>query len=169
MISPYLDAANVDLKAFNDEFYRDTCGAKRKHVMETLRRMKSYGILVEVTTLIIPGMNDDPGELSELARFLAEDLGPETPWHISRFHPTYKLTDRSATPIGTLLTAREIGQKAGLRYVYTGNVPGEAAENTFCYGCGKQLIERRGFSIRQYDIKEGKCPDCGVEIDGVGM
>jgi pyruvate formate lyase activating enzyme len=169
MISPYLDGANVDLKAFDDEFYRRTCGARIRHVMETLRWMTSHGILVEITTLIIPGLNDDPEELSRLARFIADDLGPETPWHISRFHPTYKLTDRSATPVETLLKAREIGKQAGLRYVYTGNVPGEAAENTFCYSCGKQLIQRWGFTIRRYDIKKGRCPDCGVAIDGVGM
>ena len=169
MISPYLDAANVDLKAFNDDFYKKMCGAKRKHVMETLKLMKSLGILVEVTTLIIPGLNDDPADLADLARFLAGELGPETPWHISRFHPTYRLTDRPPTPVKTLLAARDMGLKAGLRYVYTGNVPGEESENTFCYRCGRLLIDRWGFSIRKYAIKKGKCPDCGAEIDGVEM
>ena len=169
MIRPYLDAANVDLKAFNDDFYKNLCGAKRTHVLSTLKRMKSAGVLVEVTTLVVPGLNDDPGELESLARFLVDDLGPETPWHISRFHPTYKLTDRPPTPVKTLKTAREIGLKAGLRYVYTGNVPGEASENTFCYGCGELLVERWGFSIRKYRITDGCCPECGAAIDGIGM
>lgn len=169
MIHPCLDAANVDLKAFNDEFYLKTCGAKRRHVMESLRLMKSFNILVEVTTLLIPNLNDDPAELKELARFLCRDLGPETPWHISRYHPTYRLTDQPPTPVKTLIQAREIGLAAGLRYVYTGNVPGESAENTFCYNCAEPLIDRWGFSIRKYRIQDGKCPDCGAVIDGIGM
>ena len=131
--------------------------------------MKALGIFVEVTTLMVPGLNDDPKELEALAGFLAESLGPETPWHVSRFHPTYRLKDRSPTPMGTLITAREIGLSAGLRYVYTGNVPGEEAENTVCYQCGKAVIQRWGFQIRKYDIDAGRCKSCGAEIDGVGL
>jgi len=131
MINPYLDAANVDLKAFTEDFYKTYCGAKLEHVKESLKLMKSLGIFIEVTTLLIPGLNDDKDELEKLAKFLADSLGTETPWHISRFHPTYKLTDRPPTPVETLVTAREIGIKAGLKYVYTGNVPGESGENTF--------------------------------------
>jgi len=125
MISPYLDAANVDLKAFSDKYYQELCGARIKPVRATLKLMKTLGIFVEVTTLIVPGLNDEPAELRELAAFIVEDLGPETPWHISRFHPTYKLTDRPATPVATLTAARQIGLNAGLRYVYTGNVHGD--------------------------------------------
>lgn len=169
MIEPYLDAANVDLKAFNDDYYRKLCGAKLEPVKDTLARMKSLGIFVEVTTLLIPGLNDDPSELESLARFLVEVMGPETPWHVSRFHPTYRLTDTPPTPLQTLLTAREIGINAGLRYVYTGNVPGESGEDTRCHGCGKTVIERTGFSIRKYRIKNGLCESCGTAIDGVGM
>jgi pyruvate formate lyase activating enzyme len=169
MIQPYLDAANVDLKAFNDDFYKNYCSAKLEHVKETLVLMKSLNIFVEVTTLIIPGLNDSPQELTELATFLVTSLGADVPWHISRFHPTYRLTDRRATPVKTLLMAREIGIKAGLRYVYTGNVPGEAGENTSCYSCGKVLIDRWGFTINRYAIEEGRCPDCGAIIDGVGL
>jgi len=132
MISPYLDAANVDLKAFNEKFYKEICKAKLEHVKETLKLMKSLGIFVEVTTLLIPGLNDDKHELEMLAEFIVNSLGSETPWHISRFHPTYKLLDRPSTPIETLVMAREIGIKSGLRYVYTGNVPGDNGENTFC-------------------------------------
>jgi pyruvate formate lyase activating enzyme len=169
MIHPYLDAANVDLKAFNERYYRDVCGAKLSNVVETLKQMTSRGIFVEVTTLIVPGLNDDSGELEELAQFLVTDLGPETPWHISRFHPTYKLTDRPPTPLATLLTARDIGLKAGLRYVYTGNVPGEDGENTLCYNCGRIVIERWGFQIRSTALEEGRCRYCQAAIDGVGL
>jgi pyruvate formate lyase activating enzyme len=169
MIRPYLDAANVDLKAFNETYYRDVCGAKLSNVLETLKQMKSRGIFVEVTTLIVPGLNDDSGEIEKLAQFLVTDLGPETPWHISRFHPTYKLTDRPPTPLATLVKARGIGLKAGLRYVYTGNVPGEDSENTFCYSCGRIVIERWGFQIKSTAIEEGRCRYCQAVIDGVGL
>jgi pyruvate formate lyase activating enzyme len=167
MINPYLDAANVDLKAFSDRYYKELCGARLKHVQETLKRMKDYGIFVEVTTLLVTGLNDDSAELEELAAFIAHDLGKDTPWHISRFHPTYQLTDRAATPLKTLTKAREIGLEAGLKYVYTGNVPGNSAENTFCPGCGKMVIERWGFQVGNMRIKDGRCTLCGAEIDGV--
>jgi len=167
MIQPYLDAANVDLKAFSDKYYKELCSAKLKHVLETLTLMKSLGIFVEVTTLIIPGLNDDRAELEELALFIKNDLGPETPWHISRFHPTYKLTDRASTPVNTLNTAREIGLNAGLKYVYTGNVPGDAGENTFCYRCGQMVIERWGFQVGKMRMENGRCSECSAEIDGI--
>ena len=167
MINPYLDAANVDLKAFTDKYYKELCGAGLKHVQATLKSMKSLGIFVEVTTLVVPGLNDNPSELSDLAAFIVQDLGPETPWHISRFHPTYKLTDRPSTPVQTLTMAREIGLKAGLKYVYTGNVPGNAAENTFCFSCSETVIERRGFQVGNLRLKNGRCTKCGAEIDGV--
>jgi len=169
MISPYLDAANVDLKAFNDDFYKKFCQSKLVHVKKTLQKMKNLGIFVEVTTLLIPGLNDDKTELKDLASFIEKDLGPETPWHISRFHPTYKLTDRPPTPVKTLIMAREIGINAGLKYVYTGNVPGENGEKTFCYNCSKTLIDRWGYTIRKNGIENSRCPHCGVIIDGIGM
>jgi pyruvate formate lyase activating enzyme len=126
-------------------------------------------VFVEVTTLIIPGLNDTRDELEELAAFLAGSLGTDTPWHISRFHPTYKLMDRPSTPVKTLVMAREIGIEAGLKYVYTGNVPGESGEKTFCYQCGKLLIDRWGFYVRKNLIKNGQCSHCGAHIHGVGM
>jgi pyruvate formate lyase activating enzyme len=169
MISPYLDAANVDLKAYTNDFYKTYCGAKLAPVKETLKLMKSLGVFVEVTTLLIPGLNDARDELEKLAAFLAGSLGTETPWHISRFHPTYRLTDRPSTPVKTLVMAREIGIKAGLKYVYTGNVPGESGEKTFCYQCGKLLIDRWGFYVRKNLIENGLCPNCGAKIDGVGL
>ncbi len=168
-IAPYLDAANVDLKAFNDNFYKKICGAKLAHVKESLKKMRSLGIFIEVTTLLIPGLNDDPQELEDLAVFIAEDLGTDVPWHISRFHPTYKLTDRPATPIQTLVMARETGIRAGLKYVYTGNAPGEEGENTFCYHCGKILIDRLGFNVGKKNIKNSKCIYCNAKIHGVGL
>ncbi len=169
MISPYLDAANVDLKAYTQDFYKTYCGAKLAPVKETLKLMKSLDIYVEITTLLIPGLNDSKEKLEALAGFIADSLGTETPWHISRFHPTYKLTDRQPTPVETLVMASEIGLKAGLKYVYTGNVPGERGEKTFCYQCGKIIIDRWGFFIRAYLIDSGKCKHCGAVIDGVGL
>ncbi len=169
LISPYLDAANVDLKAFNDDFYKTMCGARLENVKTTLKQMKAQGVWVEVTTLLIPGLNDNQEELQQLAAFLADSLGPETPWHISRFHPTYKLQDRPSTPVQTLTHAREIGIQAGLRYVYTGNVPGETGANTFCWHCGKLLINRQGFQITQNRIENGQCAFCRTDIDGVGL
>jgi pyruvate formate lyase activating enzyme len=131
--------------------------------------MKSLGILLEITTLLIPGLNDDASELKGLANFIANDLGVDTPWHISRFHPTYKMTNRPMTPAETITKAREIGLKAGLRYVYTGNVPGEAGENTFCYNCGEILIERYGFHVKKNMVKNSRCTFCNAEIDGVDL
>ncbi len=169
MIHPYLDAANVDLKAFTEDYYKKLCGARLEPVKDTLVYMKSLGIFLEVTTLIIPGLNDDTTELESLARFLVENLGPETPWHVSRFHPTYRLMDRPSTPVQTLMRAREIGLREGLRYVYTGNVPGESGEDTVCFQCGRTVIERWGFSIRKYDLDRGRCAHCGAVIDGVAL
>jgi pyruvate formate lyase activating enzyme len=131
--------------------------------------MKQHGIFVEVTTLIIPGLNDSEEELRDLSTFLARDLGPETPWHISRFHPTYRMTDRPATPVGTLARAREIGIESGLRYVYTGNVPGHEGENTFCYQCGKTVIGRWGYQIEEMHLENGCCGHCGAKMDGLAL
>lgn len=167
MISPYLDAANVDLKAFTEDFYKTYCQSRLAPVKATLKLMKSLGVFVEVTTLLIPGLNDDKAELEALAAFLSNSLGSDTPWHISRFHPTYQLTDRPPTPVETLDNAREIGIKAGLKYVYTGNVPGENGEKTFCYHCGHILIDRWGFYVQKNRIENSKCPACGAKIEGV--
>jgi len=169
VIEPYLDAANVDLKAFTEEFYRKYCSAKLKKVLATLKEMAKKGIFLEITTLLIPGLNDSPQELRDLASFIANELGQDTPWHVSRFHPTYKLTNRPSTPVETLKKARQTGMNAGLKYVYTGNVPGQATENTYCPGCNCVVISRRGFSIIENRVENGKCPDCGASIAGVGL
>jgi pyruvate formate lyase activating enzyme len=168
-LHPHLHAANIDLKAFRDNFYKTQCGAKLAPVLDTLKIMKRMGIWVEVTTLIIPTLNDSKEELSELARFIVDDLGPETPWHISRFHPTYELTHLPSTPVKTLQQAWETGKEAGLRYVYTGNVPGDAGEKTHCHHCGQLLIDRYGFSILKNFLQQGKCPRCHTAMDGFGL
>ncbi len=169
MIGPCLDAANVDLKAFNADFYRTYCGAQLSHVLDNLKIMKSHQIFVEVTTLLIPGLNDAPAELRQLAGFLFNELGPDTPWHVSRFHPTYRLTDRPPTPVATLKAARNIGLEAGLRYVYIGNVPGENGENTLCPGCGRTVIDRRGFQVGKRQIENGRCRFCTEPLAGIGL
>lgn len=166
--APYLDAANVDLKAFRDGTYRKYAGARLQPVLDSLKVMKRLGIWVEVTTLVVPGINDESAELHDAARFVAGELGVETPWHISRFYPAYEMTDVPPTPVSTLQMAREIGLEAGLRYVYVGNVPGEA--NTFCHACGRLLIRRSGYWILENNVQpDGSCPDCGAPVAGVGM
>jgi len=161
-IAPYLDAINIDLKAFTNKFYNTACGARLKPVLETIQLMKELGVWVEVTTLIIPGLNDEEQELHDIARFV-KSVGPEVPWHVTQFYPIYELLDKPRTPVATLRHAREIGVEEGLRYVYEGNVPGEGGENTYCYACGAILIERYGLTLRR------NCPECGTSIDGVGM
>ncbi len=169
MVAPYLDAANVDLKAYSDDFYKSQCSAKLEPVKETLRRMKLHKIMVEVTTLLIPELNDNPETLSELAAFISGELGPETPWHISRFHPTYRLTDRGPTPVDTLRRAYEIGKTAGLHYIYMGNVPGHGGENTHCHKCQELLVERTGFNVRNNFVRNDRCPECQTPVYGIGM
>jgi len=166
-IQPYLDAANVDLKSFRDGFYKRLVGARLAPVLDALKLMKKLDIWIEVTTLVIPGENDSEAELTEIASFIKNELGVETPWHISRFYPHFHLRDHAVTPVATLNRAREIGLEQGLRYVYLGNVPGSDAENTYCYNCGELLIERYGYQIIAKNLNEGKCKFCGVEIDGL--
>ncbi len=166
---PYLDAANVDLKSFRDDFYRHLCGARLQPVLDSLRRLKALGVWLEVTTLVISGYNDDPAELRDLAAFIAGELGPATPWHVSRFHPAYRLVTAPPTPAATLLRAHDIGREAGLHYVYVGNLPSAAGENTVCPACGQTVIERHGFRVTARHTRNGTCSHCGAAIDGVGM
>jgi pyruvate formate lyase activating enzyme len=168
MMHPYLDAANVDLKGFRDEVYRRYAGARLQPVLDSMKKMKQLGIWVEVTTLIIPGINDDARELQDAAHFVADELGLETPWHLSRFTPAYQMADVPPTPIATLLQAQAYGREAGLRYVYVGNVPGEA--NTTCHVCSHLLIRRRGYQVVANDVAPGgHCPECGTPVAGRGM
>lgn len=164
LIAPYLDANNIDLKG-GEKFYREICGAKLDPVKKTIALMKEAGVWVEVTTLVIPGLNDSAEELSAIARFISS-VDPGIPWHVSRFYPTYKLLDRSPTDVVKLREAMQIGFASGLRHVYEGNVPGEG-ENTICPVCTNLLIRRMGYRILENRIEGGACPGCGTRIDGV--
>ncbi len=166
---PWLDAANVDLKAFRDATYRTVCGARLQPVLDTLIRMKQLGIWVEVTTLVVPQLNDSAEELRDLAQFIATELGVETPWHVSRFHPCYEMRDRGSTSPQTLRRAYALGREAGLRYVYVGNLPEEHLEDTLCPACGQRVIGRWGFYVTERHIHEGRCAHCGALLDGVGL
>lgn len=164
-ISPFLDGINIDLKGFTNKFYKEICGGRLEPVLENIRLADELGIWVEVTTLIIPTLNDSPEELKLIAEFIA-NTNKDIPWHITQFYPTYKLLNLPRTPIEILHKAREIGLEAGLRYVYEGNVPGLGNENTYCYNCGSILIERWGYSIGKNMIKDGHCPFCQSPIAG---
>ncbi|KRT75069.1 MAG: radical SAM protein, pyruvate formate lyase activating enzyme [Candidatus Rokubacteria bacterium CSP1-6] len=166
LVAPILHGANVDLKSFSDRYYRKVCGATLAPVLETIRAMRELGIWVEVTTLVIPGLNDGDEELAALAGWLAS-VDRDMPWHVSAFFPTYRLTDVPPTPPQTLHRAAVIGRKAGLRYVYTGNVPGDPWENTACPECGRRLLERRGFRVLDNCLAAGRCPVCHAAIPGV--
>ena len=165
-IAPFLDGANVDLKSFRETFYKKICGAKLAPVLESLKLYRELGIWLEVTTLVIPGENDSDRELGEIAAFIAGELGPGVPWHVSAFHPTYRLTNRPRTPAATLRRACEAGRAAGLKYVYEGNIPGEG-EDTFCPSCGVSVISRLGFSVKENRLEEGSCPRCRSPLEGI--
>jgi len=158
-----IDAANVDLKAFTDEFYRTRCKARLQPVLDSIRKMHEVGIFVEVTTLLLPGQNDSDEELRRIAEFLV-GLSPDIPWHVSRFHPDFQALSLSATPPQTVLRAVEVGRSAGLRFVYAGNLPGTGYEDTVCPGCGHTVVERRGFSVGRIDLKDARCGRCGREL-----
>jgi pyruvate formate lyase activating enzyme len=164
-IKPYLDACNVDLKSFHEEFYKDICHGHLEPVLDSIRLMKKLNIWVEVTTLVVPEENDSEEELAQIARFIAE-TDPDIPWHISRFHPDYKYTDSYPTPLETLRKARSIGKREGLRYIYIGNVLGES-EDTLCPSCQKTLIRRQGFYVSDYKVKDSACSFCGAKVAGV--
>lgn len=165
ILHPYLDAANVDLKAFRKRTYQRYIGASLQPILENMKLMKKYGVWLEVTTLVVPDLNDDPVELRDAAQFIASELGPETPWHISRFFPGYEMPDRPATPLRTLQQARDIGLDAGLRYVYLGNVGRES--DTLCHHCGQMLVRRQGYGWIHSQIENGGCPNCGTPAAGV--
>lgn len=168
-IAPYLDAANIDLKGFSEGFYRDVVHARLSEVLDSIIEYRKHGIWLELTTLIIPGLNDSDKEMQGIAEFIVSNLGIDTPWHVSQFYPTYLLTELPRTPVATLRRARDIGLAAGLRYVYEGNVPGEGGENTSCPSCSNLLIKRYGYVIESNRISNGACPDCGAAIAGIGL
>ncbi len=165
-LAPVLDGINIDVKAFTENFYKKVCKARLQPVLDNVVLMRELGVWVEVTTLLIPGLNDSSEELANVARFLA-GVDPSIPWHVTAFYPTFQMMDRERTPAVTLRKAREIGLEAGLQFVYEGNIPGEGGENTYCPDCGMELITRFGFNIRANKISEGHCPACKKKIEGI--
>jgi pyruvate formate lyase activating enzyme len=163
-----MDAANVDLKAFTEDFYFQLTAAHLQPVLETLEYLRhETGVWLEMTTLLIPGKNDSDAEVGAMSEWLLEHLGPDVPLHFTAFHPDYKLRDIPPTPPATLRRARELARKVGLRYVYTGNVHDPAGETTPCPDCGKALIVRDWHEVLQYRLTpEGRCPDCGARVPG---
>jgi pyruvate formate lyase activating enzyme len=164
-IKPFLNACNVDLKAFSDDTYRKVCHAKLQPVLDSIRMMKELNIWVEITTLVVPGLNDSEEELNSIARFIA-GIDQNIPWHISRYHPDFQFTEAAATPVEVLSRASALGAEAGLRYIYVGNVIGEH-EETFCPNCHKILLKRQGFLVAANILQNANCPDCNEHIAGI--
>lgn len=165
----HMDAANVDLKAFSDTFYRKHCGGDLQTVLDTLIYLRHRTkVWIELTTLLIPGENDSEDELHRLSAWVVGEMGPDTPLHFSAFHPAWHMTDRPPTPPATLTRAREIAREAGLRHVFTGNVRDASGGSTYCHGCGKLLVGRDGFRLTEWNLKPGGvCKFCGTVCAGV--
>jgi pyruvate formate lyase activating enzyme len=163
----YLDAANVDLKGFTEDYYEDMSNGSLAPVLRSLKILREEGVHLELTTLIVPGRNDDPETLAEMCRWVRENLGASTPVHFSRFHPQHKLRNLPPTPVERLELAREIAEREGLEYVYIGNVPGHEANSTYCAVCSTELIHRIGYSVEVRAVEGGRCSECGAEVDGV--
>ena len=163
----HMDAANVDLKGFTEEFYHRTCCGELQPVLDTLIYLRhETSVWFEVTTLLIPGENDSPAELERAADWFAAHLGPDVPWHFTAFHPDYKMLDKPRTPPATLTRARAIARARGLRYVYTGNVHDPEGGGTWCPGCGRRLIERDRYALGEWQLKDQHCAHCGFAIAG---
>ena len=165
-LAPVLTAINIDLKSFSDRFYKKICGGRVQPVLDTIARCKEAGIWVEVTTLIIPGMNDEEQELTQIASFLVS-VDRSIPWHVSGYHPAYRMMQPAATPGSTLHKARQIGLDQGLHHVYTGNRPGSGGEDTMCPNCGLLLISRQAYRVKENRLKAGCCPACGRHLAGI--
>lgn len=160
-------AYKVDLKGFDPAFYRTHTGGELRHVQDTLLRLRRHGTWVEIVTLVIPTRNDSEAEVRALARFVRDEVGPETPLHFTRFHPSYKLQNLPATPVPTLERCRAAALSEGLRFVYLGNVPGHPAESTSCPGCGQVLVRRSAMAVVENRLKDGACPACRRAIPGI--
>jgi pyruvate formate lyase activating enzyme len=165
----WLDAVNIDLKGWRDDRHREATGVAVGPVKDNLRLARRLGLWVEVCTLLAPGAADDPADLGHLARFLAEELGPDTPWHLLRFYPTYQVLDRPATPDALLQRAVDAGRAAGLRYIYTKDLHGGRMLHTVCPGCGTAVLERRAFGLSGSRLRGGGCGCCGRQVPGVGL
>ncbi len=165
---PYMDAVNIDLKGFSEEFYNKIgLMASIRPVLESLKIIKGSGVWLEITCLIIPGVNDSPDKVREMSKWIVENLGGDVPVHFSRFYPQYKMTNLPPTPVSVLERCAEIAREEGIRYVYIGNVPGHNREDTYCPFCGRLLIDRDGYDIIENNIENGKCKFCGKEIPGL--
>lgn len=158
-----IDAVNIDLKSFSEEFYHRFCGARLQPVLETIKNLYQSGIALEITTLVITGKNDSPEEFKKMADFLAE-VSVDIPWHLSRFYPGYRLQDVPATSPETIYRAIEIGKKAGVRYLYAGNMPGNDYENSYCHHCQEVVVSRKGYTLGNINLKGEKCGHCGQEL-----
>jgi pyruvate formate lyase activating enzyme len=167
VLAPVLDAANIDLKAFTETFYRDHCQGELAPVLATLTSLRRAGVHLEITHLVIPTLNDDLAHIRDMCLWIRRELGPETPVHFSRFYPLYKLKNLPPTPVAILERARAAALTVGLEYVYIGNVPGHEGEHTYCPRCKRVLIERSGFMVRGVHVKDGKCGACGKPIPGI--
>jgi pyruvate formate lyase activating enzyme len=166
-LAKFLDGANIDLKSFDDEIYEMLNAGTLEPVLDTLRILKEEGVWIEITNLVVPTWTDDMAMIKKMCAWLADNGFEDTPLHFSRFHPMYKLTNLPATPHQTLKNARSVAMSEGMRYVYIGNVPGSGAENTVCHHCNEIAIERRGYSILDNNITDGKCGSCGQSVAGV--
>jgi pyruvate formate lyase activating enzyme len=162
-----LDAIKIDLKAFSEKFYKEICSATLKPVLDSLSTIKAERCWNEIVVLLIPTLNDSPAEIRDMAKWIVKELGPDVPVHFTRFTPQYKLLNLPPTPVATLETAYDEAKQAGLHYVYLGNVPGHKNESTFCHSCGKKIITRYGFWVKEVRIQKGKCEFCGTQIPGV--
>ena len=163
-----LDAIKIDLKAYDEEFYREICSAGLQPVLETLIQIRKAGTWLEIVNLIIPTLNDDEKHIDELCKWVVENLGTDVPIHFTRFYPTYKLRNLPPTPLGSVEKAREIAVARGIKFPYVGNVPsGHPGESTYCPGCGRTVVERAGYTVLSIDIKDGKCSSCGAPIPGI--
>lgn len=165
-LAPLMDAADVDLKAFTEDFYARICGGRLRPVLDTIVALKRAGVWVELTNLLIPTLNDNPSEIRDMCRWVVQNAGAEVPIHFSRFFPDYKLKDLPPTPPGTLDMARSIALDAGLRHVYLGNIRSEA-EHTFCHQCKRLIIRREGYAVLEIAMKGARCAYCGALIAGV--
>jgi len=160
-----IDAFNIDLKSFDEGYYKKSLKGSLSGVLDTLKRLKERGFWVEVTTLIVPDVNDSKEEIEKIALFIANEMDIYTPWHISAFHPDYKMDDSKGTTVDKMLEAKEIGKRAGLKYIYLGNINSDSITN--CPDCGYELIKRRGYMVLENRLKDGSCPNCGRKIEGI--
>jgi len=163
----HVAAVKVDLKAFTERFYKEICRGELKPVKETLIRLKRWKTWTEIVVLIVPGQNDKPAEIREMAKWIREELSPDVPLHFTRFHPAYKMQDLPPTPVATLERCAAIGKEEGLNFVYIGNVPGHRDENTLCPACNQVVISRKGFGILNKNLREARCGFCGFQIPGI--